>query len=96
MLGEIPESRAIASVVTLLAFLSQGHTDSSGAFRSHVARLMAFLESLNGLSRNQQQVVAAVIQLASEGTAPAGEWVRLARTSGNHWMKVEISVFAAR
>jgi Ca-activated chloride channel homolog len=96
MSGENPESRAIASVVTLLAFLSQGHTDSSGAFRSHVARLMAFLESLNGLSRNQQQVVAAVIQLASEGTAPAGEWVRLARTSGNHWMKVEISVFAAR
>jgi hypothetical protein len=36
------------------------------------------------------------IQLASEGTAPAGEWVRLARTSGNHWMEVEISVFAAR
>jgi hypothetical protein len=56
---------------------------------------MAFLESLSGLSRHQQQIVAAVIQLASEGTAPAG-WVRFARTSGNHWMEVERSVFAAR
>jgi hypothetical protein len=57
-----------------------------------VARLVSFLKSLTGLSSHQQQIVAAVIELAGKGTAPPGEWMTLTRTSGNHWTEVERSV----
>jgi hypothetical protein len=89
MPGKDPESRAIATIVALLALLSQGHTPSSGAFRSHVSRLVSFLKSMNGLAPHQQQVVAAVIELACKGRAPTGEWITLTRTSGDHWKEVE-------
>ena len=94
MPGKNSESRAMATVIALLAFLSQGHTPTDGAFRSHVARLVSFLRSLTGLSTHQQETVAAVIERARKGTAPAGEWIRLARTSGNHWREVERSVLS--
>lgn len=87
--GENRESRASASVIALLAFLSQGHTPTHGAFRSHVARLVSFLQSLTGLPSHQLQVVEAVIDLAHKGRAPAGEWITLAHTSGMHWKEVE-------
>ena len=89
MPGENRESRVSATIVALLAFLSQGHSHTRGAFRSHVARLESFLQSLTGLSSDLQQVVAAVIELARKGTAPAGDWITLARTSGNHLKEVE-------
>ena len=89
MPGKDRELRVSATVVALLAFLSQGHTHTRGAFRSHVARLELFLQSLTGLSSRLQQVVAAIIELAREGTAPAGDWITLARTSGNHLKEVE-------
>jgi Ca-activated chloride channel homolog len=92
MPGQKPEARAIATVLALLAFLSQGHTATSGAFRSHVARLVSFLKSLTGLSGDRQQIVVAVIELVDKGTAPAGDWITLARTSGNHWKEVESSL----
>jgi len=95
MPGKNRESRAIATVLALLAFLSQGHSPTGGAFRSHVVRLVSFLRPLTGLSRHQQEVVAAVIELARNGTAPAGEWVTLARSPGNHWREVERSVLTA-
>jgi Ca-activated chloride channel homolog len=89
MPGMDRESRAMATVIAVLAFLSQGHTTEQGAFRSHVARLVSFLKSLTGLSSHHQRTVAAVIELAHKGTAPAGEWIKLAHTSGNHWKEVE-------
>jgi hypothetical protein len=89
MPGDNRESRVSATIIALLAFLSQGHTHTRGAFRSHVARLESFLQSLTGLSSHLQQVVAAVIELARKGTAPAGDWITLARTSGNHLKEVE-------
>jgi hypothetical protein len=89
MPGENRESRVSATIVALLAFLSQGHSHTRGAFRSHVTRLESFLQSLTGLSSHLQQVVAAVIELARKGTAPAGDWITLAGTSGNHLKEVE-------
>jgi Ca-activated chloride channel homolog len=89
MPGNNRESRVSATIVALLAFLSQGHTHTRGAFRSHVARLESFLQSMTGLSSHLQQVVAAVIELARKGTAPAGDWITLARTSGDHLKEVE-------
>ncbi len=75
MPGKNLESRVSATIVALLAFVSQGHTHSRGAFRSHVARLESFLQSLAGLSSHSQQTVATVIELARKGAAPAGDWI---------------------
>lgn len=87
--GKNREERASASVMAVLAFLSQGHTLTGGAFRSHVARLVSFLKSVTGLSSPQQRIVAAVIELAQKGRAPAGEWITVAQAAGNHWKEVE-------
>jgi Ca-activated chloride channel family protein len=95
MPGKNREARASATVIALLAFLSQGHTPMRGAFRSHVARLVSFLKSQTGFSSHQQQIVTAVIELARKGTAPAGEWITLAQTSGDHWREVERGVLSA-
>jgi len=95
MPGKNPEWRAGASMVALLAFVSQGHTRTRGAFRSHVARIESFLESLAGLSKHQQEVVGAVLELARKGTAPSGDWMTLARASGDHWKEVERSLARA-
>jgi len=88
MPGQDSSSRAIATIVALMAFVSQGHTPTAGAFRSHVARLAGFLKSLKGLSSGQQQVMARVIENAEKGRAPSGDWLRLARTPGDHWKEV--------
>ncbi len=95
MPGVDRESRAVATVVALLAFLSQCHTPAAGAFRSHVRRLMSFLKQLTGLSGDYQQAVDAAIELASKGRVPAGEWIKLASTSGDHWKEVQISLMKA-
>jgi hypothetical protein len=95
MPGKNREARASATVIALLAFLSQGHTPMRGAFRTHVARLVSFLKSQTCFSSHQQQIVTAVIELARKGTAPAGEWITLAQTSGDHWREVERSVLTA-
>lgn len=92
MPGENPESRAIATIVVLLAFLSQGHTPTGGVFRSHMARLVSFLNSLTGLSSHHQKTLAEVVEWAGKGKAPAGEWLEMARTSGDQWTQVENSL----
>jgi hypothetical protein len=88
MPGPDSSSRAIATVVALMAFVSQGHTPTTGVFRSHVARLAKFLKSLSGLSSRQQQLVDAVIERADKGTAPNGDWLGLALKPGDHWKEV--------
>jgi Ca-activated chloride channel family protein len=44
MPGKDADERASATLIALLAFVSNGHTAKTGAFRSHVARLTAFLD----------------------------------------------------
>jgi hypothetical protein len=85
MPGSNAEARAGATAVALLAFLSQGHTPSSGAFRSHVSKLVKFLKSLGGLSARHQQIVNAVVEKAEKGKAPGGDWMGPALAAGNHW-----------
>jgi Ca-activated chloride channel family protein len=89
MSGNNPEARALSSTLALLAFLSQGHTLTDGAFRSHVARLVAFLEKLTGLSRYRREMVDHVLELARKGNAPAGDWLNFASAQGSQWKAVE-------
>jgi len=95
MPGNNIESRAGATLIALLAFLSQGHTLTRGAFRSHVVRLLSFLQSVKGLSSRRQRIVSAIVDLAQKGTAPTGEWIALAHSPGNHWKKVEAVVLTS-
>ena len=82
------ESRAAVSLAALLAFLSEGHTSATGAFRSHVARLIAFLETIQGLGNERRKIVAAALIMARRGAKPSGDWLTLARNSGEHWKEI--------
>jgi methenyltetrahydromethanopterin cyclohydrolase len=96
MPGKDLESRAGVAAVALLAFLSQGHTLTRGAFRSHVVRLVSFLTSMNGLATQRQGTIAAVVEWARKGSAPAGDWIALARTPGEHWSEIDKGTAARR
>jgi Ca-activated chloride channel family protein len=85
MPGGNVEARAAASVSALLAFLANGHTPASGAFRSHAARLVRFLESLAGLDTGKRRLVDEALAAARNGQAPAGDWLRLAQSGGDRW-----------
>jgi hypothetical protein len=54
------------------------------------------LQSLTGLSSHLQRIVAAIIELARRDTPPAGDWITLARTPGDHLKKVERRLKALR
>lgn len=89
MPGKDPETRAGATATALLAFVSMGYTASSGAFRSHVAKLIKFLKSIGGISTSHQQLVATIVEKAEKGQIPGGEWLRLAVQPFGSWDRLE-------
>ena len=90
--GRNAEERASATVAAILAFLQHGHTPSSGAFRSHVARLVAFLEShldsIGGLSAERRKLVDEVIALARKGGRVEGDWLTGANRPRHLWERI--------
>ncbi len=78
--GRTVQERSLATVVVLLAFLADGHTRDSGAFRSHVQRLVEFLEKADrsGLKGDHSRAVDRALDHARRGDAPAGPWKRWA------------------
>ena len=92
MPGNTPESRASATIAALFAFLSQDDASDSGAFRSHVARLVAFLKSLSGLDPDRQKMMDAVLDLARNGRAPEGDWLAIASRAEDHWKEIEVAL----
>jgi len=83
--GPSADARAAASAVALLAFLASGHTPSNGAFRSHVSRLVRFLQSLSGLDAGKRALIEHAIAAVRAGKAPTGDWLRLAQSGGDRW-----------
>jgi Ca-activated chloride channel homolog len=83
MPGRNGAERAARSVAVLLAFVAAGHTLTAGALRSHVARLVQYLTSLN------RKIFDVAIQAASTGEVPPGDWLAIARDSSVPWMQVE-------
>jgi Ca-activated chloride channel family protein len=92
--GESPDARVLATLAALLAFVAHGHTPSTGAFRSHVARMVEFLASLRGLNAQNQHLLDRAIAAARAGHAPAGNWIELAQSGAGSWEGIEQS-FAA-
>jgi hypothetical protein len=89
MPGGAPEDRAASSIAALFAFLEHGHTSTSGAFREHVARLIAFLESITGLRPDRQKLIGATLAWVRKGKAPAGDWVAMASRRAKAWGRIE-------
>lgn len=94
MPGDDPSARACATLVALFAFVSQGHTPTSGAFRSHVARLIDYLKTVKGINVRQRELVAKAITDAEKGHAPAGDWLKLSQDAGDHWEEI-LNIFEA-
>jgi hypothetical protein len=89
MPGESASARAARSVAAVLAFVTEGHTLTVGAFRSHVARLVDFLKTAGGVSDRERALIDRAIEVAARGSAPRGDWLALARTPGARWAKIE-------
>jgi len=89
MPGKTQEARASATLAALLAFLTYGHTPSTGAFRSHVARMVVFLESLRNLDTQKRKLVDLVLVAVSNGQAPSGHWLQLAQSGSDCWQDLE-------
>jgi Ca-activated chloride channel family protein len=73
MPGRNEEERIWASLITLLCFQAEGHTMTSGTFRSHAARLAAFLDSRAG-----DPLVRKAVERVKKGSGVPGEWTTLA------------------
>jgi Ca-activated chloride channel family protein len=68
--------RIIATLVALAFFMSEGHTAKRGAFRTHVAHMLKFLQSLK-----RPDVDAAVARIRP-GELQSGAWRAEAETLG--------------
>jgi hypothetical protein len=69
-----------------------GHTARSGAFRSHVVRLISFLKSVSGLRADRLQLVNSVLELIEEGSLPTGDWVKFAGKPEVEWDEMEAAM----
>ena len=97
MPGRYADERASASIVALLAFVSNGHTAKSGAFRSHVERLISLLKPLiHSMRPERLRVIAAVLALVEKGSIPSGEWLNFTKKPNNRWKQVEAGIGTLR
>jgi len=83
MPGPDNDARLRRTLLALLYLVSEGHSASSGAFRSHVQRLIGYLRS-SPVDAARKQFVAVVIEAAEKGKARPGKWAAL-------WMQKEVS-----
>ncbi len=88
MPGDDDQQRAAKTIAALYAMIAAGHTLQSGAFRAHVARLVAFLKSVAGLKGKEKIAVERAIESASTGHAPSGDWPKIARQKMVSWREV--------
>jgi Ca-activated chloride channel family protein len=72
MPGKNDFERVVRSLVAVLAFLIEGHTTTGGAFRTHVQRLMHFLETspFPSLGTQQRRPLNDALGWIKKGNAP--------------------------
>jgi Ca-activated chloride channel family protein len=87
MPGSTEEERVQATILALLSFLAGGHTERSGAFRSHIQRLTGFLESMTHV----HPVVGQIVAMARQGRGLEGEWAAR-RTGARLWVELEAAL----
>ena len=98
MPGSDEQQRILATMVTLLIFIVEGHTSKMGVFRSHVQRLIAYLQSeaTKTLSHEQHDILTQVLKAISRDQVIAADWLSYAddlaskvHLSANVWEKIE-------
>ena len=92
MPGASDFERAVRTLVAVLAFLSEGHTASSGAFRIHVQRLTQFLETSGfaSLADKQSRTARSGLQWIQAGKpAPRNIWDLLDLPAAEAWTRIE-------
>jgi len=88
MAGENHTQRATRSIAVLYAMISHGHTAKGGAFRSHVARLVDFLQRLKHLGSRERLIVERALKASSSGHVVAGDWLKIAQRKAVSWDEV--------
>ena len=92
MPGKTGFERAVRTLVALLAFLSEGHTATSGAFRAHVQRLTHFLETSGfaSMEEKQSRIARSALQRIQAGKqAPWNVWDLLGLPAAEAWARIE-------
>ena len=89
MPGKTPSIRAARTIAAVFAFIAEGHSLTSGAFRSHVTRLIAFLQNVTALPGKERALVDRAIKLASTASAPPVDWLGVARGPDPSWTRLE-------
>ncbi len=89
MPGDSPAGRIARTVAAVLALASAGHTLTLDAFRSHVRRLVGFLQSAESAQDRERVAIDLAIRAATRGTAPPGDWLALACKAGLGWKQLE-------
>jgi hypothetical protein len=79
MPGKSDSERLARTVAVLFAFISEGHTLSAGAFRSHVRRLVSFLKTARSQTGAERTWIDRAVAAASTGSAPQADWFALAQ-----------------
>jgi len=93
--GQDNEERIVLTLVALLCFLTHGHTRSAGTFRSHVQRLIAFLERQSVMNQleTRDEMIERAIQFVKTRKPQRDDWVSAARRlMGNRdhdWSKLK-------
>jgi hypothetical protein len=92
MPGDSVAVRAGRTIAAVFAFVAEGHTLTTGAFRLHVTRLVGFLKSLSVTSDREGRLIEASLDAASTGRAPDAQWLSLAREPGTRWKQIEAAL----
>jgi ABC-type proline/glycine betaine transport system substrate-binding protein len=92
MPGDSPDVRTARTIAAVFAFVAEGHTLTTGAFRLHVTRLVGFLKSRSVASDQHNRLIQRALDAASTGKAPAGEWLALAHEAGTRWQQIEAAL----
>ena len=77
MPGKDDEERWVATATALFCFMDRGHTATSGAFRAHVSRLLAFLQAAESTATDERKW--QLVDLIENGISLSGDWVDRAR-----------------
>ena len=91
MPGKNDSERVESSLVAVVAFLIEGHTATAGAFRTHVQRLLQFLEvsAFPGLKDPQRRILTEALAWIKKGVAPPWKVGELLTWKGKEvWDKI--------
>lgn len=90
MPGQDDEERWVATATALFCFMDRGHTATSGAFRAHVSRLLAFLQATESTAIDERKW--QLVDLIENGISLSGDWVDRARVM-NEGSRVDVAAF---